>query len=197
VDVVVFRSQKKYDLIVSISTILSLITAHYHRILHLIVRTLTRRISYIILVVKFSSKYFFSLCASVSFILGLANSDGRLEVFVLGSNHALFHIFQLTASSSNSWSGFSSLGGSIISDPAVASNSDGRLEVFVIGGNNALSHDFQTIAASSGTIDQFGIKEIYPTKGKAELANDLTKFYGKNLNHVRGHYFWLRRIAFL
>jgi len=68
VDVVVFRSQKKYDLIVSISTILSLITEHYHRILHLIVRTLTRRISYLILVVKFSSKYFFSLCASVSFI---------------------------------------------------------------------------------------------------------------------------------
>ena len=26
-----------------------------------------------------------------------------------------------------------------------------------------------------------------------ELANDLTKFYGKDLNRVRGHYFWLRR----
>jgi len=30
------------------------------------------------------------------------------------------------------WSGFRSLGGNIISDPAVTSNSDGRLEVFVI-----------------------------------------------------------------
>jgi hypothetical protein len=26
-----------------------------------------------------------------------------------------------------------------------------------------------------------------------ELANGLTKFYGKDLNRVRGHYFWLRR----
>jgi len=35
-----------------------------------------------------------------------------------------------------------------------------------------------------------GIRHIATS---VELANDLTKFYGKNLNHVRGHYFWLRR----
>jgi len=35
-----------------------------------------------------------------------------------------------------------------------------------------------------------GIRHIATS---VELANDHTKFYGKNLNHVRGHYFWLRR----
>jgi hypothetical protein len=35
-----------------------------------------------------------------------------------------------------------------------------------------------------------GIRHIATS---AELANGLTKFYGKVLNRVRGHYFWLRR----
>jgi hypothetical protein len=35
-----------------------------------------------------------------------------------------------------------------------------------------------------------GIRHIATS---VELANGLTKFYGKDLNHVRGHYFWLRR----
>jgi putative transposase len=35
-----------------------------------------------------------------------------------------------------------------------------------------------------------GIRHIATS---VELANGLTKFYGKDLNCVRGHYFWLRR----
>ena len=36
-----------------------------------------------------------------------------------------------------------------------------------------------------------GIKHI---TASVELANEnRTRFYGKDLNHVRGHYFWLRR----
>jgi putative transposase len=35
-----------------------------------------------------------------------------------------------------------------------------------------------------------GIKHI---AASVELATNKTAFYGKNLNHVRGHYFWLRR----
>ena len=59
------------------------------------------------------------------------NSDGRLEVFVIGADHALYHNFQQTAGSTTSWSGFTKLGGYVISNPAVGQNSDGRLEVFV------------------------------------------------------------------
>jgi hypothetical protein len=60
------------------------------------------------------------------------NSDGRLEVFVIGSDHALYHDSQITAGGIT-WSGFTKLGGYVISDPVVAPNSDGRLQVFVIG----------------------------------------------------------------
>jgi hypothetical protein len=79
------------------------------------------------------------------------NVDGRLEVFAVGSDHALYHNFEQAASSSNSWSGISSLGGYIISDPALASNSDGRLEVFAVGSDHALYHNFQLSPSSSNS----------------------------------------------
>jgi glucose/arabinose dehydrogenase len=78
------------------------------------------------------------------------NSDGRLEVFVVGPDNALYHKWQ-TAAGSNTWSGWSSLQGGIKSntDPAVVRNSDGRLEVFVVGSNNQLYHKWQSSAGSS------------------------------------------------
>jgi hypothetical protein len=41
-----------------------------------------------------------------------------------------------------------------------------------------------------GVSIDMGIRHIATS---VELANDLTEFYGKALNRVRGHYFWLRR----
>jgi hypothetical protein len=37
------------------------------------------------------------------------NADGRLEAFVIGSDHALWHRWQLTPG--DDWSGWASLGG--------------------------------------------------------------------------------------
>ena len=71
------------------------------------------------------------------------NSDGRLEVFGVGTDNALWHLWQ-AAPHAGPWSSWSSLGGGIISFPAVALNSDGRLEVFVRGTDNALWHNWQT-----------------------------------------------------
>ena len=76
----------------------------------------------------------------------IANSDGRLEAFVVdGPTNALHHKWQ-TSAGSNTWSAWHSLGGVIRSDssPAVASNSDGRLEAFVIGSGNFLYHKWHT-----------------------------------------------------
>ena len=56
---------------------------------------------------------------------------------MIASDHALWHTSQVTTGSRN-WSGFTKLGGYIISDPVVAQNSDGRLQVFGIGSNHAL-----------------------------------------------------------
>jgi hypothetical protein len=83
------------------------------------------------------------------------NSDGRLEVFVIGTDHALYHKSQLIAGG-NGWTDYSSLGGNIINNPAVAMNSDGRLEVFVIGTDHALWHIFETAQSSSNSWSGYG-----------------------------------------
>ena len=44
------------------------------------------------------------------------NSDGRLEVFGVGTNKALWHIWQ-QAPHAGPWSGWASLGGVLINDP--------------------------------------------------------------------------------
>src|SRR5208283_1531055 len=73
------------------------------------------------------------------------NSDGRLEAFGVGTDRALWHLWQ-EAPHAGPWSGWASLGGGIASDAAVADNTDGRLEVFVRGTDNALWHMWQEAA---------------------------------------------------
>jgi peptidoglycan hydrolase-like protein with peptidoglycan-binding domain len=70
------------------------------------------------------------------------NKDGRLEVFVRGTDNAVWHIWQTSAS--NGWSGWGSLGGVVSSPIAVGRNADGRLEVFARGTDAALWHKWQT-----------------------------------------------------
>jgi hypothetical protein len=59
-----------------------------------------------------------------------------LEVFVIGGDQAVWHIFQTTPG--GNWSGWQSLGGSMTGDLAVGRNADGRLEVLARGTDNAL-----------------------------------------------------------
>ncbi len=73
------------------------------------------------------------------------NVDGRLEMFGVGTDQALWHIWQ-TVPHGGPWSAWASLGGAITSEPAVAVNTDGRLEVFARGTDNALWHIWQTVA---------------------------------------------------
>ena len=81
----------------------------------------------------------------------IANSDGRLQVFVVGTNNQLYYRSQTAADSSSWTSSWTSLGGAIRADtsPAVARNNDGRLQVFMIGTDNALYYKTQTAAGSS------------------------------------------------
>ncbi|MGB7635684.1 MAG: discoidin domain-containing protein, partial [Nitrososphaeraceae archaeon] len=79
------------------------------------------------------------------------NNDGRLQVFVVGTNNQLYYKTQ-SSPNSNTWSSaWTSLGGGIKADtsPAVARNSDGMLQVFVVGTNNQLQFRAQTTAGSS------------------------------------------------
>src|SRR5206468_12625662 len=75
------------------------------------------------------------------------NSDGRLEVFMAGSDNALWNIWQNKPN--GNWSTWGSLGTppgtNSISYPAAGAYADGRLEAFVIGSDNALWHKWQSL----------------------------------------------------
>ena len=75
----------------------------------------------------------------------IANSDGRLQVFVVGTNNQLYYRSQTAAGSSSWTSSWTSLGGAIRADtsPAVARNNDGRLQVFVEDVRNQLYYKMQ------------------------------------------------------
>ena len=81
----------------------------------------------------------------------IANADGRLQVFVVGADNALYYKSQISAGS-NTWSEWQPLSGALRdnSNPAVILNFDGRLETFVIGsGSNSVFHKFQNSPGST------------------------------------------------
>lgn len=67
-----------------------------------------------------------------------------LQAFVRGSDKAIWHIGQQGQNGGWGGSQWSSLGGFLTSDPAVARNQDGRLEVFACGADRALWHNWTT-----------------------------------------------------
>ena len=110
------------------------------------------------------------------------NVSGKLEVFVRGSDDALWHKWQLTPG--GNWSAWYSLGGTLTSSPTVDFNVDGRLEVFVRGSDGALWQRWQTTAGGSWS----GWSSLGVPSGKT-LAGDpiLTRNYDGRLEvFVRG-----------
>jgi len=85
--------------------------------------------------------------SGVSLTSGLAggqNLDGRLEVFTVATDGALWHVWQ--QATNGGWSGWDSLGspaGLSLREAAVGQNQDGRLEVFAVA-QDALWHLWQT-----------------------------------------------------
>jgi surface antigen len=69
------------------------------------------------------------------------NADGRLEVFYVGTDAAIWHRWQTSAG--GGWSPEARLGGHAV-DVAAQANGDGRLEVFYVGGANTVWHRWQT-----------------------------------------------------
>ncbi len=105
------------------------------------------------------------------------NADGRLEVFTVGSDGALWHIWQTTAGGNwyNTWfsSGKLSTSAEIYIGPAVIQNADGRLEVFTVGSDGALWHIWQNSPngtwntwTSFGTIPNVQFTTAGPAVGK-------------------------------
>ena len=75
------------------------------------------------------------------------SADGRLELFTVGTDGALWHIWQTARS--NGWSNWVSHGappgsGGLVLLPVIAPSADGRLELFVVGADGKLWHIWQT-----------------------------------------------------
>ena len=74
------------------------------------------------------------------------NPDGRLEIFYIGGDNAVWHRWQL--SPGGSWSGEERLGG-IARSIAAGVNANGRLEIFYVGLDNAVWHRWRDTVGSS------------------------------------------------
>jgi photosystem II stability/assembly factor-like uncharacterized protein len=77
------------------------------------------------------------------------NGDGRLELFMVGMDHKLYHRWQTTKNDSTNWhEKWETLAEDTLwplnSNPIVARNEDGRLELFMAGNDNTLHHKWQT-----------------------------------------------------
>ena len=87
------------------------------------------------------------VCTSSPAAVSWSSTSLRLDVFVRGTDGALWHKYY-----QNGWSGWESLGGQLASGtgPAVSSWSAGRLDVFVQGTDGALWHKWWTGTTWSG-----------------------------------------------
>ena len=77
---------------------------------------------------------------SLSDPAAVSMANGRLDVFVVGTDHALYHKYANNGSWLPSQSGYENLGGIIVGQPIVNSRSAGRLDVFIVGTDQALYH---------------------------------------------------------
>ena len=78
-----------------------------------------------------------------------ANADGRLDLFITGSDGNVWHAWQTVAS--NGWSDWYPVRpppGASAAAPDAAPSGDRRLELFVVGGDGNLWHQWQTTASN-------------------------------------------------
>lgn len=80
-----------------------------------------------------------------------ASADGRLELFLTGSDGNIYHSWQVQASDgwSSPWLSEGSAGGGFgAAAPGLGRNGDGRLELFAVGRDGNLYHKWQTVASN-------------------------------------------------
>lgn len=90
--------------------------------------------------------------------------DGRLELFVRGTDNALW--FSAQTSPGGSWTPLISLGGVIISNPTAAVDSFGHIAVFAVGGDTAVWMRSQITAS----IDNYSDWTSLGGSGTSDLA---------------------------
>jgi acylphosphatase len=84
--------------------------------------------------------YYSNQLADLEACVAGQDTDDRLDVFAIGTDNGLWHIWQTVGG----WSSWAALGGRLTCEPDVARHADGRLEVLARGIDNALWHIWQT-----------------------------------------------------
>ena len=106
------------------------------------------------------------------------NKDGRLEVFLVGTNGSVYHAYQKTPGSSaaSNWSAFSIISSSYVSQNAklaVGNWANGALDLFVVGTDDVLYHNYQTTAGSSTSWSGFyGLGGTWDQGADISVANE-------------------------
>jgi hypothetical protein len=123
------------------------------------------------------------------------NSDGRLEVFVVGLDRTLWHNWQ----ASGGWSGWYTLGGSLLGEGgvdggglAVDRNAYGALEVFAVWTDHSLRHNWQLTpgGAWSGWVSLGGI--VYDAPSIARYSDGRLEVFAEWQGGVPWHIWQLR-----
>jgi hypothetical protein len=78
------------------------------------------------------------------------NWRSALELFMRGTDNAIWHVAQNQLTNPPTWGGWQSLGGILAGNPSVALNTNGQLEVFARGTDNALWHITQNPQSGTG-----------------------------------------------
>jgi hypothetical protein len=116
-----------------------------------------------------------------------ANANGRLEVFLVGADGALYHAAQ-TGSAPDAWTPFSALGGALAPGPVgVGRAGDGRLTVFARGADNAIWTASQTTpgGAWGGFSSLGGVLGGSPEVGSN--ADGRLEIFVRGTNNVQYH----------
>lgn len=80
------------------------------------------------------------------------NTDGRIEVFVHGTDNQAYRNLQ-TSSSTLSWGGWTGYGGTMQNNPSIGKNQNGRIELFVRDSGSAINHSSQTALGTAPALD--------------------------------------------
>lgn len=105
----------------------------------------------------------------------VANSDGRLEAFILGSDCQIYHTWQSTSGAGSAWNPWVSLGGCGSSNPIAVRGPDGTVQVFVLGGNGNIWHSWETSPGSDSSFSGW-----YDTSWGMVSGTQMASIYEQN-----------------
>jgi hypothetical protein len=99
-------------------------------------------------------------------------SANRLDVFVRGADNAIWHAWW----DGSSWSGWQSLGATIVSNPAAVSWGPNRIDLFGLGTDGNLYHQWWNGSSWSGWVNEIG----HPSPGIASGSGPAVSSWAAN-----------------